>query len=374
MTIFERASVTGGAKPLERKYYTDETIYEVELERIFFDRWICIGRSEQIANPGDYFLFDLGGESVIVVRDREGVARAHINVCRHRGTRLCSAERGQFAGSIQCPYHAWTFGLDGKLLAARNMRDVPGFDKADYPLFSPSLVEWEGFLMIDMSRDPKPFEHVFAPLLGKWTNWRLGELRIGATIDYDVQANWKLLIENYSECYHCPVIHPALTALSPPESGKNDLAQGQFLGGPMDLSAAAHSMTVGGTTARPPILGLPREDHHRVYYYSLFPNTLLSLHPDYVMVHFIRPLGAGRTLVRCVWLFEPEVLARPDFNAHDAVQFWDMTNREDWNACEISQHGINSRFYRPGPYAQSEGLLWAFDRYYLEALEGTKSQ
>ncbi len=372
MTIFERASVMKGAQPLAGKYYNDETIYQRELEHIFFQRWLCIGRSEQIAHPGDYFLFNLGDESVIVVRDRDGVAHAHHNLCRHRGTQLCAEERGQFAGSIQCPYHAWTFGLDGTLLAARHMRDVPGFDKGDYPLFSASLVEWDGFLMLNMSRDPESFEDVFAPLIGKWANWRLGELSVGAAIDYDLQANWKLLFENYSECYHCPLIHPALTALSPPDSGKNDLMEGPFLGGPMDLSADAHSMTIGGTTARPPIRGLPIEEHNRVYYYSLFPNTLLSLHPDYVMVHTIRPISARRTLVRCEWLFEPEVMARPDFDASDAVQFWDMTNREDWHACEISQRGVNSRFYQPGPYAQSEGLLWAFDQYYRDALNGAE--
>lgn len=372
MTTFARASVTAGARPLERKYYTDETIYQREIERIFGKRWICVGRSEQIAKPGDYFLFDLGEESVIVVRDRNGLARAHINVCRHRGTRLCSTERGQFAGSIQCPYHAWTFGLDGKLLAARNMRDVPEFDKNDYPLFGASLVEWDGFLMLNLSADPEPFEQAFATLLGKWTNWRPSEVRIGATIDYEVQANWKLIIENYSECYHCPIIHPALVAISPPETGKNDLMEGPFLGGPMALIPNAHSMTVGGKTARMPIRGLPVDDHQRVYYYALFPNTLLSLHPDYVMVHILRPLGPRRTFVRCMWMFEPEVLEQSDFDGQDAVQFWDMTNREDWHACEISQLGINSRFYQPGPYAQSEGLLWAFDRYYVEALEGPK--
>lgn len=369
MAIYERASVSVGAFSMEGKYYSSEEIFQLELERIFFNQWLCIGRSEQIANPGDYFLYNLGDESLIIVRDQDGVAHAHANVCTHRGARICQAEKGHFSSTIQCPYHAWTFDLNGSLRAARHMQDVPSFDKANYPLRSVQLVEWDGFLMIHMGEDPEPFEQAYAPLIGKWDKWRLADLKVGASIDYDIQANWKLLVENYSECYHCPLIHPALTALSPPDSGKNDLMEGPFLGGPMDLSSDVHSMTMGGGTTRPMISTLPPDEYNHVYYYSLFPNTLISLHPDYVMVHTMRPVSARRTLVHCEWLFEPETMARPDFETSDAVEFWDMTNREDWHACEISQQGVNSRFYRPGPYAQSEGLLWQFGQYYREILQ-----
>jgi glycine betaine catabolism A len=370
MTTFARPRITPGAKPLEREYYASEQVFRNELERIFFDQWICIGRSEQIANPGDYFLYSIGNENLIIVRDRQGIARAHYNVCRHRGTRMCDVERGQFSETIMCPYHAWTFGLDGRLLAARLMQDTPGFEKADYPLFSAALVEWDGFLMLNMSNTPEPFESAYEPLIGKWNDWRIADLKVGGRIEYTVKANWKLLIENYSECYHCPLIHPALTAISPPTSGRNDLMEGPFLGGYMDLEEDAHSMTIGGQTARPAIRTLPASEHTHVYYYSLFPNTLLSLHPDYVMVHTMRPLSPGETHVICEWLFEPEAMAKPGFDPSDAVGFWDMTNREDWRACELSQAGIQSRAYVPGPYAQAEGLLWAFDRYYREVLEG----
>lgn len=369
MTLFKPASITTGARPLEGRCYASEGVFREELERVFFDSWICLGRAEQIAAPGDFFLFSLGEESLIVVRDREGTARAHYNVCRHRGTRLCEAQRGQLSETIMCPYHAWTFGLDGRLLAARQMGEVPGFDKDDYGLFSAAIVEWEGFLMLNMSREPEAFDRAYAPLIGKWSAWRLSELRSAARVEYEVAANWKLLFENYSECYHCPLIHPALTALSPPTSGRNDLMEGPFLGGYMDLNEGAHSMTVGGGTARPPIRDLPADEHAHVYYYSLFPNTLLSLHPDYVMVHTMRPLAAGRTHVVCEWLFEPETIAGPDFDPSDAVEFWDMTNRQDWHACELSQLGVGSRAYVPGPYAQAEGLLWAFDRYYSRLME-----
>lgn len=366
--MLKPAAVSAGARPLERRYYSSDEVYRVELERIFGREWLCVGRAEQIAKPGDYFLFNLGDESLIVVRDRAGVARAHYNVCRHRGTRLCEAGQGHLPETIMCPYHAWTYGLDGHLAAARLMQDVPGFDRADYGLFSAALMEWQGFLMLSLADEPAPFERAFAPLLGKWDAWRLAELRAGARIEYEVAANWKLLFENYSECYHCPLIHPALTALSPPSSGRNDLVDGPFLGGPMDLSEDVHSMTIGGHTARPPIQSLPRDEHQHVYYYTIFPNMLLSLHPDYVLVHTMRPLGPQRTHITCEWLFETEVMARPGFDPSDAVAFWDMTNRQDWHACEQSQLGINSRKYVPGPYAHAEGMLWAFDQYYLGAL------
>lgn len=368
MTSWKVASVGAGATPLERRFYTDEHVFQQELERIFFNNWLCIGRAEQIANPGDYLLYQFGDESLIVVRDRAGQVHAHFNVCRHRGTRLCEASSGTLPETITCPYHAWTFGLDGRLLAARQMANVANFRREDYPLVSAALVEWDGFLMLNMAQEPAPFEQAFAPLLGKWDLWRLADLRQGATVEYVVEANWKLLFENYSECYHCPLIHPALVAISPPSSGRNDLTHGPFLGGPMDLVPGAHSMTVGGQTARPPISTLPPAEHNQVYYYSLFPNTLLSLHPDYVMVHTLRPLSARRTHVVCTWLFEPEQCARPDFDASDAVGFWDMTNRQDWHACEQSQLGIASRAYTPGPYAHAEGLLWAFDQYYMQAM------
>jgi Rieske 2Fe-2S family protein len=368
MLSFERPFVTTGARPLEGRYYTSAEVFQTEREQIFMGSWICIGRSEQIAEPGDYFLYSLGNESLIIVRDRDGLARAHYNVCRHRGTRMCEADQGRLA-SIQCPYHAWTFGLDGRLLAARLMQDVAGFEKDDYPLFSAALVEWDGFLMLNLARHPEPFERAFAPLIDKWSAWRLGELRRGARVEYEVRANWKLLFENYSECYHCPLIHPALTRLSPPTSGRNDLMEGPFLGGYMDLDEDAHSMTVGGQTSRPPIRSISSEDHTRVYYYTIFPNLLLSLHPDYVMSHTMRPLAPDLTHVTCEWHFEPEAITVPDFDPSDAVGFWDMTNREDWRACELSQQGVSSRVYQPGPYAQSEGLLWAFDQYYLGTID-----
>jgi Rieske 2Fe-2S family protein len=349
-----------GATPLPGSYYRSESHFQTEIERIFFEQWVYVGRAEQIPNPGDYFLQPLGGESLIIVRDLAGQVRAHYNVCRHRGTRLCTAETGHFNKSIQCPYHAWTYGLDGRLIGAPHMTEVAGFAKQDFPLHSLTVEVWEGFLFINLSPHPQPFQQSFAPLLDKFTAWNMTELRAAARIEYEVAANWKLIVENYSECYHCPLIHPELSARSDYLSGRNDLYEGNFLGGFMNVRAENHSMSMSGATSGKVLGQVSGEDLNRVYYYSIFPNMLLSLHPDYVMAHRLLPHQAGQTTVICEWFFDSEAMSQPDFNPNDAVEFWDITNRQDWQVCELSQLGVSSRAYTPGLYSEREGLAAAF--------------
>lgn len=363
---FRKAHLDAPSFTLPGRFFTSDDVFAAEHDRIFAGGWIAVGRAEQISAPGDYLLVDVGRENLIIVRGRDGTLRAHYNVCRHRGTRLCTEAEGRLGETIQCPYHAWTYALDGRLLAARNMADAPGFDKAAHSLHGAAIVEWEGFLMLDLAKEPTPFAQAFAPLMGRFDRWTLAGLRRGGRIAYDVAANWKLIVANYSECYHCPIIHPTLVELSAWQSGCNDLDEGPFLGGPMDLTR--HSMTVGGATARPPLVGLTEEDRRRVYYYSVFPNLLLSLHPDYVMAHVLQAIAPGRTKITCEWYFEPSTMAAPGFDASDAMDFWDEVNRQDFRVCELMQLGVGSRAYTPGPYAQAEGLLAAFDRYYREVM------
>jgi Rieske 2Fe-2S family protein len=358
------------ALTLPGRAYSSEELFREELERVFTRRWLCVGRAEQAAAAGEYFTVSLGDESVVLVRGEDGALRAFHNFCRHRGARLCSEAHGQAAGLLRCPYHGWSYGLDGLLRGAPHMRGTPGFELADYPLVSVPLREWEGFLFIHLGEQPEPFEEVFAPFLGRFAAWDVPRLRKARGIEYDVAANWKLVVENYSECYHCSLVHPALVRLSPADSGENDLTEGPFLGGYMELNEESASMTRDGRSARPPLGSIGGEDLRRVYYYSVFPNLLLSLHPDYVMAHYAFPVGARRTRVVCEWYFDPETLAAPGFDPTDAVEFWDVTNREDWRVCELTQLGVASRAYTPGPYARSEGLLWAFTREYLKGMGG----
>ncbi len=375
MTTFVKATQAyqQGQRTLPRRYYVDPAVFAEEQERIFAQRWVCVGRAAELAAAGDYVLRTVAGESVIVVRGQDGVVRAFYNVCRHRGTRLCEAPaagRGRLSETIQCPYHAWTYTLDGSLVGAPHMSEVSGFDKRDYPLHAVALAEWEGFLFINLARAPEPFARACAPLMGRFSRFGLGRLRSAQRIDYEVRANWKLVFQNYSECLHCPVIHPGLAKLTPYTSGENDLFEGPFLGGYMVITAPGGSLTMSGRACGPAVGELPPEDLNRVYFYTILPNLLLSLHPDYVMFHTLWPESPDHTRITCEWLFHPDAFGQPGggFDPQDAVRFWDETNRQDWNISERSQLGVSSRAYEPGPYSPREGIAAAWDREFLRAL------
>jgi Rieske 2Fe-2S family protein len=366
---------TVGARTLPQRYFIAPEVFAEEQRKIFAREWICVGDQSQIAKAGDYFVQEVAGESLIIARGKGDETRAFYNVCRHRGTRLCEEASGHGA-TIQCPYHAWTYGLDGRLIGAPHMDDVPGFDKGNYPLHAVSAAEWEGFIFVSLADEPPRLERVFAPLAGKFTHWNLPRLRAARQIEYDVQANWKLIFQNYSECYHCPGVHPALSKVSPYDSAENDLSEGPFLGGFMTI-AKGQSLTMSGKACARPVGEVKDEDGARVFYYSIFPNMLLSLHPDYVMVHLIWPLSPARTRIVCDWYFHPDAagMSGPGYNPGDAVEFWDMTNKQDWHVCELSQQGIASRAYQPGPYSPRESIPAAWDREYLRrmASEGCDS-
>jgi len=368
MTTFAKANVGDGAMTLPQRWYVNDEVFAAEQQRIFSGGWVCIGRVEHVQKPGDYFVAEVAGESLIVVRDEANETHVFYNVCRHRGTRLCETQSGHFSGSMQCSYHAWTYALDGTLLVARNMNAVPGFSAGNYPLQEAAHAQWEGFLFVNLAREPEPFKTAFAALLGRFDAWNIGALRTARTIEYDVACNWKLLFQNYSECYHCPLVHPQLEKLSASDSGRNDLTEGPFLGGYSELREEGMGLTMSGKTPRPPLGTVGGEDLRRDYYYTIFPSLLLSLHPDYVMVHYLQPVTTTRTRITCAWLFDPNTMARPDFDPSDAVEFWDLTNRQDWHVNELTQKGVLSKAYTPGPYANAEGLLAAFDRHYLAVM------
>ena len=357
-----------GATTLPQQYFVSPEIFSAEEERVFSRQWMLVGHQSQIAKPGDFFVQDVAGESLIVVRDKEENVRGFYNVCRHRGTRLCEEESGHSA-AIQCPYHAWTYGLDGRLIGSPHMEEVPGFDRSDYALHPVNLGVWEGFIFVNLANDPMPLEEWFAPLAGKFSHWNLARLRSVKRVEYDVKANWKLMFENYSECYHCPGVHPQLQKVSPYDSAENDLTEGPFLGGFMKINAGK-SLTVSGNACA--VFVGEIENLQQVFYYSIFPNMLLSLHPEYVMVHQLWPQSPERTLIVCDWFFHPEAAKRDDFNPEDAIEFWDVTNKQDWHVCELSQQGIASRAYEPGPYSSRESIPAAWDREYLRRMGGGK--
>jgi Rieske 2Fe-2S family protein len=388
--VFRKTTDTfaAGAKTLPQRYFVSPEVLAEEEEKIFSKRWLLVGHQSQIPAAGDYFVQETAGESVIIARDRSGVIRGFYNVCRHRGTRLCE-DSGGHSSTIQCPYHAWTYGLDGRLIGSPHMDEVPGFDRSEYSLHPVNLGLWEGFIFVNLEDDAMPLEEWFAPLAGKFSDWTLPRLRSVKRVEYDVKANWKLMFENYSECYHCPGVHPMLSKVSPYDSAENDLTEGPFLGGFMRVNRGK-SLTMSGEACAlridhpsSPSYGAAGElatasrsdggheddggDH--VFYYSIFPNMLLSMHPEYVMVHQLWPQSPERTLIVCDWFFHPEASRRDGFNPEDAIEFWDMTNKQDWHVCELSQQGIASRAYEPGPYGSRESIPAAWDREYLRSLE-----
>ena len=354
---------TPGAKTLAQEYFVSPEIFAREQKTIFSAQWVCVGHQSQLARAGDYFVAAVAGESLIVARSQEDAIHGFYNVCRHRGTRLCEDAHGHSA-AIRCPYHAWTYALDGRLIGAPHMEAAPGFERAEHSLHPVRLALWEGFIFINLAGDSPPLVTVFAPLLAKFSHWNLPRLRSARRIEYDVSANWKLIFENYSECYHCPGVHPMLSKVSPSDSAENDLCEGPFLGGFMAITQGG-SLTMSGEACALPVGDMREEDHARVFYYSIFPNLLLSMHPDYVMVHQIWPLAPARTRILCDWFFHPEAFDRADFRPEDAIEFWDVTNQQDWHVCELSQQGISSRVYQPGPYSPRESIPAAWDREYL---------
>lgn len=353
------------AKTLPSRYYTDAENFKQELERFYCESWICAGRAEQVGAPGDYILRDVAGESIIITRDREQNIRAFYNVCRHRGTRIVTETEGNFSGRIQCGYHGWTYGLDGRLIGAPQMDDGGSFCREDYPLNKVQAAEWDGHIFINLEQGPEPLELQLADLPSKFSRWLMGDLRLHKRIVYDVKANWKLIILNYNECLHCPVMHPALNRLTNYLGADNELPQRTYIGGAMGFKDGVESMSMDGKRRRDYLPGLNEDDRQKVCYYAILPNFLLSLHPDYMMTHTLWPRAVDRTEIICEWHFHPAEMSKPDFEANDAIEFWDLTNREDWRICELSQAGIQSRAYQPGPYSRREELLHAFDEIVL---------
>lgn len=352
------------AKTLPARYYTDPVVFSQELTRFYSEMWVCAGRTNQIPAAGDYFLREVAGESLIIVRDTRDAIRSFFNVCRHRGTRICPVAEGHFAGHMQCGYHGWKYGLDGQLMGAPHMPE--SFRRAEYPLHEVNTDVWDGHIFINMAKDPEPLLTQLADLPQKFSDWRMSELVLFRRSSYDVKANWKLILLNYNECLHCPVLHPVLSAISDYRSGHNDEPNEAYVGGFMEFRGDAKTMSTDGKLRRAYLPGLTAEERKKVYYYAVYPNLLLSLHPDYMMTHILFPRAVDRTDVICEWHFHPTEMSKPDFEGEDAVRFWDETNRQDWSISELSQAGIGSRAYTPGPYSSSESLLRAFDQMILK--------
>jgi glycine betaine catabolism A len=352
------------ARTLPGAAYESAAVYALERRAVFGAHWLCMGRVADVVAIGDYLVREIAGESILIVRGEDNVIRAFFNVCRHRGSRLIDGDGGQALRRIVCPYHAWSYQLDGRLQIAPLMR--ADFCREEHGLTPVRLEHWQGFLFVALSAEVPPLAHCFSDM-PDLSRYRMAELVVGKRIVYDVHANWKLVCENYTECYHCQGAHPQLHKLTelihrdqrPIEIGAC------FSGGPMRLRDGVETMSKGGQRSLPLIRGLSHDDTRYVHYYVIYPNMLLSPHPDYVLVHRLLPLAENRTAVICEWLVMPDATVD---QLHDVVDFWDVTNKQDWRLCERAQLGVSSDGYRQGPYAQAEDCVHAFDRWYAERI------
>ncbi|MFZ0664675.1 MAG: aromatic ring-hydroxylating dioxygenase subunit alpha [Acidimicrobiales bacterium] len=346
----------GQSRMLPREAYVSDAVFAWEQRNFFEAGWMCIGRSEDMPNPADQKAISVGRSGVFLMRDQGRTLRAFANACRHRGHELLPCGQPAVNRSIVvCPYHAWSYHLDGSL------RMTPGFDPehvdtATHGLVELACSEWHGWIFVDCSGDAGPIEQHLAGLEPLVAPYEPERLVTRGRHEYVVEANWKVLNENYQESYHCPMIHPELCNASPPRSGENYTHpdQGAWVGGWMELRDEMETMSLDGKSSASIFRGLVGEARRHVEYIGVFPNLLISLHPDYVMTHTLTPLTSGTTHIVCSWAFAPEDVERDTFDPSFAVDFWDITNRQDWLACESVQRGLSSPKAIPGPLSNDE--------------------
>ena len=349
-------------RSLPRSAYVDGAVWQTERSNIFAKRWVCIGRHDQVGAPaGSYRLVDLQGENVLVVRGNDLVLRAFANMCRHRGTELVdstdsSVATGNFGAVIRCPYHSWTYSTDGHLRGAPYLADL---DHDAHGLIQLDLEAWGGFVFVRQEPTSSVSGTASPSLLDeigtaarRVANYPLDELVVGHSIVYEVAANWKVIAENYNECYHCGPVHPELCDLVPSfrHGGGSDLDWEAGIA----HRAGAYTFTTTGTTSRAPFAGLSADELVKHKGELIYPNLMLSLSCDHAAGFVLLPHGPSDTTVLCDFLFHPDQVAATDFDPTDAVEFWHTVNLQDWTICERVQRGMNSRHFSEGLYSPME--------------------
>lgn len=365
---------------LPKEAYLSDEVYRREVDGIFRREWLCVGRQDTIPDPGDFLHVRALDENVLVVRQRDGGLGAFANVCRHRGSLLVIDDpvrpenreppraAGRFKGSIVCPYHAWTYGLDGELRNAPFLDERHGLRRSDLPLHAIGVDTWGGFVFVNLAAETQgpPLAEQLGEIPGRTRRYPLAELRAAQRITYDVPANWKVIVENYNECYHCGPVHPELCEIVPAFKQQGGAGLDWERGIP--LREGAWTYTFSGTTERRPFPGLSEEERERHKGELVYPNLMLSLSPDHAAAFTLWPEGPGRTVITCDFLFHPDEIERPGFDPSDAVEFWDLVNRQDWRICGSVQRGMAQRRFTRGYYAPMEDLSLDIRRYLADRL------
>ena len=355
--------------------YYDAAHHRRELERIWYRSWLCAGRAEDVPDPGDYRVVEVGSQSVILTRDEAQRLRAFHNTCRHRGSLLCEEARGRFRNHrIVCPYHAWTYSLSGELRATPWRIEDGSFDAAKFPLYEVAAGEWAGFVFINLDPEAGAFDaRVLGDLPSRFANWRLGQARAARTLEVDLACNWKIFWENFSECYHCPGVHPTLCDIVP-VFGRG-LTSGDFIAtaGPADspLAEGAVTWSMDGDTELPWFEGLNEEERRAGHTYGvLLPGAFLVAHVDYARLVQVLPLAPERTRLVVSWLFPARTLARSDLDLDRATELGERVVREDGRACELNQKGLHSIRHEAGVLVGQETWVLELHRWVRERLAG----
>jgi Rieske 2Fe-2S family protein len=355
---------------LPREMYVDADQWAIERDAVLYGEWYCVGRVEDLglATQKRVVAVDVAGESVLVTSDEDGGLHAAYNVCRHRGSQLCApGQPARDAASLRCPYHSWTYALDGSLLRAPH---ATVDDRSAFALHPVGVESWQGFAFVHLTpASAGPLSDQVGHPDETLRNYGLGDLVTGRVLRYDVAANYKVLLENYNECYHCGPVHPELSRLVP-----------SFAGGGADLDwdhgiphrEGAWTFTMTGTTDRTPLPGLDEHERTRHKGDLAYPNLMLSASADHVAAFVLHPRAADRTEVVCSLLFAREAVADPAFDPSDAAELWHLVNQQDWAICESVQRGMSSRAYTHGWFAPMEDDSLDIRRWLLPLLERGK--
>lgn len=365
---------------IPRELYLSEELFEREVTAIFNRSWLFAGHESQLERPGQYLTVESGAESVIVARTADGQLAAFQNVCRHRGARLVDAGCGQ-ARRLVCPYHQWTYRLDGTLQGAPKMPD--GFDVTQFPLAPVSVQTWQGLIVVNLAEHPGvPIDGLLGAADAVIAPFALDQAKVAHRISYEVAANWKIVWENAQECYHCSANHPEfiksfdVAPLGDPEWDaseihRSDDARVQFTRFP--LKPGAVSLTLDGQPASARPMGRFAESQalHTAPYTAaahLKPSFALVCCPDYAVVMAERPISVDRTDVEMIWLVDQHAEKGRDYDLDNLIKVWDHTNRQDWDLCARTQQGVQSRWFVPGPLSCDEASVAGFHHAYAELL------
>jgi Rieske 2Fe-2S family protein len=371
--------VTSLQPALPKTHYVDPAGFRTEVDQVLAREWTCVGRLDELGleGRGRIAVLDVLGESILVARTADGRLTAHYNVCRHRGSQLLPAgpadpvPSSRDAKAIRCPYHSWTYDLDGRLLRAPHTDDVTDFAPEGFGLHSVGVDTWGGFLFVNLTPvDAEPLAAGIGAVAQRVWRYPLADLRLGRRLTYDVAANWKLVAENFNECYHCAGVHPELCRLVPAfgHGGQNL----EWEAG-VPHREGAWTFTESGTSRRSPFPDLDDDERVRHKGELVYPNLMLSLAAEHVAAFTLWPLAHDRTRVDCDLLFAPTEIAKTDFDPSDAADFWDLVNRQDWAICESVQRGMSSRAYVDGWFAPMEDESLDIRRWLLSRLEPSAS-